>query len=55
MGWLSGLGTLAELIMEIMKLFQKKHAQDLVMELKNAKTPEEKQKAASLISLELYK
>lgn len=55
MGWLSSLGTLAGLIMQIIKLFQKKHAEDLVMELKNAKTPEEKQQAASRISLELYK
>lgn len=55
MGWIGNIGAIASLILEIIKLFKSSKADHLFTELKNAKSPEEKQLSAIDISSRLYR
>ncbi len=54
MSWLTNLGALASLIIEILKLIKKEEAKSLVTELKNAETSDEKRAVAQRLSAHLY-
>lgn len=54
MSWISVIGAIAELILELIAQFKKKEVQDLGIQLKNAKTVAEKQAVARAISEHFY-
>lgn len=54
MAWLTNLGTIASLILEVLRLIKKEQAHSLIEELKNAKTSEEKKAVAIRLSSHLY-
>lgn len=54
MNWISSVGAIAELILEILAALRKREVHALGEELKNAKTPEDKQAVAARIAAHLY-
>lgn len=54
MGWLTSIGAIAELVLQVVAIFKKREVQALGEQLRNAKTVDEKQKAAQAISAHLY-
>ena len=54
MSWLTSLGAIAELIIQIIAIFKKAEVRQLGVDLKNAKTVADKQAIARRISEHFY-